>query len=303
MTSATRHQPLTVPREASRGMTTVSTIGELRRLVGGARAGELRVGLVPTMGALHDGHLSLVGRAREDCDIVVMSVFVNPTQFESGADLAGYPENRSRDAELAELAGVDILFAPPVAEIYPDGFATTITVGGGLADGLCGRQRGPDHFRGVATVVTKLLNIVGPDVAYFGQKDAQQVAVIKRLVGDLDIPVGIAVCPTVREADGLAMSSRNIRLSPEDRARAVGLSRALRAAEAVVCAGGRDPEEIFRVARATLAEHQIEPEYVELVSPETMAPIDVLDGPAVLAVAATVGRTRLIDNIIVNPRR
>lgn len=279
-------------------MRKITTVSELRRAVAGARARGHTIGLVPTMGALHDGHLSLVRRARADCGVVVMSLFVNPRQFNSGTDLAAYPVDVGRDAALAEAAGVDILFAPPVGEVYPDGFATTVAVGG-VADGLCGAHRGAEHFAGVATVVTKLFNMVGPDVAFFGQKDAQQVAVIRQLVRDLDMPVRIAVCPTVREPDGLAMSSRNAHLTPAERARAVGLSRALRAAEEAVTAGERDPRELARVARRELAAWSIEPEYVELVSPQTMTPAARVDGPVLVAVAAQVGRARLIDNTIV----
>ncbi|MGI8802998.1 MAG: pantoate--beta-alanine ligase [Solirubrobacteraceae bacterium] len=283
-------------------MRKTTTVSDLRRVVAAARTRGGPVGLVPTMGALHEGHLSLVRRARSECGVVVMSLFVNPTQFDSGDDLAAYPRDDRRDAELAAGAGVDILFAPPVAEVYPEGFATTVTVGG-VSDGLCGRHRGPEHFAGVATVVTKLFNMVGADVAYFGQKDAQQVAVVKRLVGDLDMPVRIEVCPTVREPDGLAMSSRNVRLAPADRRRAVGLSRALRAAEQAVAGGEGDPRELTRVARRALADHQIEPEYVELVSPQTLTPaVGGIDGPVLLAVAARVGPARLIDNTIVHPR-
>ncbi|HEU0317089.1 MAG TPA: pantoate--beta-alanine ligase [Solirubrobacteraceae bacterium] len=282
-------------------MRTIAGVAELRRAVAGERAAGRTIGLVPTMGALHDGPLSLVRRARADGRLVVMSVFVNPTQFGAGEDLAAYPRDAAHDAELADQGGVDILFAPPVSEVYPDGFATTVTVTG-VSDGLCGHHRGPAHFAGVATVVTKLLNMVGPDAAYFGQKDAQQAAVIRRLVRDLDIPVRIEVCPTVREADGLAMSSRNSRLRPAERRRAAGLHRALRAAEDAAAGGERDPRALARVARRKLAEHEIEPEYVELVSPETMAPADGVDGPVLLAVAAQVGRARLIDNTIVNPR-
>ncbi len=285
-------------------MRTLATVVELRRAVAEARARDLTIGLVATMGALHDGHLSLVGRARADCGLVVMSVFVNPAQFDSGADLADYPRDEDRDARLAAGAGVDILFAPPVDVVYPPGFATTVTVSG-VTDGLCGQHRGAGHFVGVATVVAKLFNMVAPDVAYFGQKDAQQVAVIRQLVRDLDIPVRIEVCPTVREPDGLAMSSRNVRLDPLGRRRAVGLRRALRAAEDAAAAGEGDPRALVRVARRELAEHDIEPEYVELVSPRTMAPVDGVDGPVLLAVAAQVGGARLIDNTIVNvnPRR
>jgi pantoate--beta-alanine ligase len=287
-------------------MRTIAAVADLRRAVAAARGQGQVIGLVATMGALHAGHASLVRRARADCGLVVMSLFVNPTQFESAADLAAYPRDPRRDAEAAAEGGVDILFAPPPSVVYPDGFATTVTVSG-VGDGLCGQHRGPQHFAGVATVVAKLFNMVAPDVAYFGQKDAQQVAVIRRLVRDLDIPVRIEVCPTVREPDGLAMSSRNARLSPADRRRAVGLSRALRAAEEAAAAGERDSRALAGVARRELAAHEIEPEYVELVSPQTMAPaggVDGVDGPVLLVVAARVGSARLIDNAIVhaNPR-
>ncbi len=290
-------------------MRTITTITELRRAVAAARGRGRMIGLVATMGALHDGHLSLVGRARGECDTVVMSVFVNPTQFESRDDLAAYPLSAERDADLAEAAGVEILFAPAVGEVYPDGFATTVTVAG-LSEGLCGESRGPGHFAGVATVVTKLLNMVAPDVAYFGQKDAQQAAIVSRLVRDLDIPVRIEICPTVREPDGLAMSSRNARLRPAERKRAVGLSQALTAAEQAAAAGERDADVLGRIARRKLAEHAIDAEYVALVSATTLVPLDPLvpvdavAGPVLLAVAATVGAARLIDNtiMVLDPR-
>jgi pantoate--beta-alanine ligase len=276
---------------------TIRTVAELRRTVAAARSGGRTVGLVPTMGALHAGHLSLVGRAREDSDTVVMSVFVNPTQFGPGEDLERYPRDEARDAELAGAAGVDILFAPDAAEVYPSGFATTVSVAG-LSGRLCGVRRGAGHFEAVATIVTKLLNMVGPDTAYFGQKDAQQAAVIRRVVRDLDMPVRIAVCPTVREADGLAMSSRNAYLDGPQRARAVGLSRALETALRTATDGERDPRAVGLAARRELESYEIEPEYLELVSPETLEPADDLDGPVLVAVAATVGSTRLIDNMI-----
>jgi pantoate--beta-alanine ligase len=280
---------------------TIRTVAALRRELAAARGDDRRtVGLVPTMGALHDGHLSLIGRAREECGVVVMSLFVNPRQFAAGEDLGRYPREEVRDAELAGDAGVDILFAPDAGDVYPDGFATTVRVAG-LGDRLCGAQRGAGHFEGVATVVTKLLNMVGPDVAYFGQKDAQQAAVIRRLVRDLDIPVAIVVCPIVREADGLAMSSRNAYLDGRERARAAGLSRALRAAVSAVESGERDLRAVGRATRRSLSADEIEPEYVELVSPETLEPASDLDGPVLVAVAATVGRTRLIDNVILDP--
>src|SRR4051794_19201453 len=210
------------------------TKAELRAAVAEAKRAGQTVGFVPTMGYLHQGHLSLIEAARAECDLVVMSLFVNPTQFAPGEDLDRYPRDEERDAELAGEAGVDLIYAPPVEEVYREGFSTRVEVGG-LAEVLCGdpARRGAEHFRGVTTVVAKLLNTVQPDVAYFGQKDAQQVAVIRRMVGDLDIPVRIEALPIVREADGLAMSSRNAYLNEADRERATALSRALGTAERV----------------------------------------------------------------------
>ena len=260
------------------------------------------VGLVPTMGALHAGHLSLLERARRDSATVVMSLFVNATQFAADEDLASYPRDEARDAELAREAGVDLLFAPSSSEIYPDGFATTVVVAG-VSEPLEGARRGPEYFHGVATIVTKLLNIVGPQVAYFGQKDAQQALVVKRLVRDLDIPVEIQVCPTVRESDGLARSSRNAYLSGVERARAVGLSRALQRAASLIAAGERDSHVAAAAALSELARHEIEPDYLELVDPETLAPVAQIEAPVLLAVAARVGRARLIDNLIATPGR
>jgi pantoate--beta-alanine ligase len=260
------------------------------------------VGLVPTMGALHAGHLSLLERARRDSATVVMSLFVNATQFAADEDLASYPGDEARDAELAREAGVDLLFAPSSSEIYPDGFATTVVVAG-VSEPLEGARRGPEHFHGVATIVTKLLNIVGPQLAYFGQKDAQQALVVKRLVRDLDIPVEIQVCPTVRESDGLARSSRNAYLSGAERARAVGLSRALQRAATLIAAGERDSHVAAAAALCELARHEIEPDYLELVDPDTLAPVAQIEAPVLLAVAARVGRARLIDNLIAAPGR
>lgn len=281
-------------------MRTARSIREIRAAVAALRRQGRTVGLVPTMGALHEGHLSLLARAARDCDEVVMSLFVNPSQFAPGEDLDAYPRQEQRDSELAFAAGATLLFAPSSEEIYPDGFATSVEVGG-LSETLCGAHRGPQHFRGVATVVTKLLNIVAPDVAYFGQKDAQQAAVIKRLVLDLNIPVRIEVCPTVREPDGLAMSSRNAYLDPADRTRAVGLSRALAAVEQAITAGERDPAKACHAGRKELAAHEIDPEYLELVSPHTLKPVPALEGPVLVAVAARVGPARLIDNTVVTP--
>lgn len=272
-------------------MRIVRTIAEVRAAVGDAKAADQSVGLVPTMGAFHEGHLSLMRAAREQTDLVVVSLFVNPTQFSPNEDLSTYPRDEARDAALAESVGVDILFAPEPAEIYPDGFATNIHVAG-ITDVLDGASRGPHHFDGVATVVTKLFGIVRPDVAFFGQKDAQQVLVVRRVVRDLDLGVRIVACPIVRESDGLAMSSRNVYLDAEARAQAAALNRALDAGEAAHQAG----REIVPAALAVLAEAGIEPEYLELRDAETLQPVARADRDALLLVAARVGAARLIDN-------
>jgi pantoate--beta-alanine ligase len=280
-------------------MRTIRTVVDLREALGQHRKAGRSIGLVPTMGAFHEGHLALMRRAREDTAAVVVSLFVNPTQFRPGEDLAAYPRDEAADAAQAEAIGVDVLFAPPAEEVYPPGFSTEVRVGG-VTEPLEGAARGSEHFHGVTTVVTKLFNIVAPDVAYFGQKDAQQVAVIQQLVRDLDIPVRIEVCPTVREPDGLALSSRNRYLEPAHRDRALGLSRALLAAEDAARRGERDAAAIVSAARAALVESGIEPEYLELVSTETLAPVDrVGDADVLVAVAARVGPARLIDNIII----
>jgi pantoate--beta-alanine ligase len=277
----------------------VRTVAELRELLAPERRAERSIGLVPTMGFFHDGHLSLMRRARADNDVLVVSLFVNPAQFAPGEDFSAYPRDEQRDTELAEAEGVDILFSPHVEEIYPDGFDTTVTVGG-LTDTLEGdeAQRGAEHFQGVTTVVTKLFNMVGPDVAYFGQKDAQQALVIRKLVRDLDIPVRIEVCPTIRDADGLALSSRNAYLSPEERERALALSRALRAAEAAVASGTREAGAVVAVARDELARAGLKPDYLQLRSATDLSPVERVNGSTLLAVAARVGRARLIDNAI-----
>jgi pantoate--beta-alanine ligase len=275
---------------------------ELREHLEPPRRDGRTIGLVPTMGYLHDGHLSLLRAARERCDVVVMSLFVNPAQFGPGEDLATYPREEERDLGLAEGAGVDVVYAPSVEEVYPEGFATTVEVGGGLTEVLDGapEQRGPAHFRGVTTVVAKLFNAVGPDVAFFGQKDAQQAVVIRRMARDLDFPVEIEVVPTVREPDGLAMSSRNAYLGPEDRERALALSRALRVAESVAASGETRAEAALAAARAELEGAGIEPEYLEARDAETLAPAASLNGrPVLIAVAARVGHARLIDNTVI----
>jgi pantoate--beta-alanine ligase len=285
-------------------MRTVRIVGELRGALGAERRAGRSIGLVPTMGAFHPGHMALIEKARADCDLVVVSLFVNPTQFGPAEDLGAYPRDEAGDAAAAEAAGVDLLFAPPAEEVYPEGFATSVTVAG-LTEVLDGHpaRRGAAHFAGVATVVAKLFNMVGPDVAYFGQKDAQQALVISKLARDLDFPLRVEVCPTVRDSDGLAHSSRNAYLSAEERKRALGLSRALRAAEECVAAGSTDAESVLAAARAELEAAGVEPEYLELRSAHDLSEVMRVNGSTLLAVAAQVGRARLIDNAILGERR
>jgi pantoate--beta-alanine ligase len=276
------------------------TVEGLRDALAPARRGGLTIGLVPTMGALHDGHLSLIRRAREQCEEVVVSLFVNPAQFNERSDLELYPRREEHDAALAAHAGADVLFAPPAERVYPPGFATSVEVFG-LTDRLEGAVRGPEHFRGVTTVVTKLLCMAMPDVAYFGQKDAQQLAVIRRLVRDLDLPVRIEACPTVREPDGLAMSSRNARLSAGERTRALALHAALGAAGELAAAGECSAEALLESAREAMLRFGVEPEYVALVAPDTLEPVGELTHEALLAIAARIGDVRLIDNVLLDP--
>ncbi|HEX6151961.1 MAG TPA: pantoate--beta-alanine ligase [Solirubrobacterales bacterium] len=281
------------------------TKADVRAAVAAAKREGRSVGLVPTMGYLHEGHLSLIRAARAECDLVVMSLFVNPTQFSPAEDLDRYPRDEERDLRLAGEAGADLVFAPAVEEIYPDGpdgFITQVEVTGSLTSVLDGdpARRGPEHFRGVTTVVAMLFNIVAPDVAYFGQKDAQQAVVIRRMVRDLDFPVRIEVLPTVREPDGLAMSSRNAYLKPADRERATALSRALAAAERGARAGSL--ADGLDAARRELAAAAIEPEYLEARDAETLEPVERLGGrPILVLVAAPVGGARLIDNVLIHP--
>jgi pantoate--beta-alanine ligase len=280
-------------------MRTVRTIADVRAALRGARRAEQVIGLVPTMGALHEGHLSLIRRARARCDVVVVSLFVNPAQFNAAGDLAAYPRDEERDAALAAEAGADLLFAPALDEVYPPGFGTTVHVSR-LTETLEGEHRGVSHFDGVTTVVTKLLNMVGPDLAFFGQKDAQQALVVRALVRDLDLPVRIEVCPTVREPDGLALSSRNVHLQGADRERALALRDALAAAETSLGAGERDAEVLRAAALAAMRGRGVEPDYLELVRPDDLSPVARVDGEVLVAVAANVGSTRLIDNTILN---
>jgi pantoate--beta-alanine ligase len=277
---------------------TITTVAELRAALAEAPR---PLGLVPTMGFFHGGHLSLMRAARSANATVVVSLFVNPTQFGPNEDLDAYPRDEARDLQRADAEGVDIVFAPTVEEVYPTGFDTTVEVGG-LTESLEGAAR-PGHFRGVTTIVTKLLNIVGPDAAYFGQKDAQQALVISKLVRDLNIPVRIEVCPTVREPDGLAMSSRNAYLDDEERQRATALSRALRAAEQVVADGRIDAASVVGAARHELDAAGIDPEYLELRSLTDLTPAERVNGSTLLAVAARAGRARLIDNTLLEDKR
>ena len=280
-------------------MRIVRTIDELRGVLDPRRREGARIGLVPTMGYFHEGHLSLMRRAREGNDLVVVSLFVNPTQFNDPADLEAYPRDETRDAAMAQSAGVDLLFAPDAREMYRRDATTTITVGD-VSESLEGESRGPGHFRGVATVVAKLLNIAQPTAAYFGQKDAQQALVIRRMVRDLDFPVRIEVCPTIREPDGLAMSSRNVRLSATARAQALALKHGLDAAVAAITRGERDASKVEQRARDEMKMFRVEPEYLAVVSAETLAPLRTLSGEVLIAVAARVGGVRLIDNQLVD---
>jgi pantoate--beta-alanine ligase len=293
---------LTDTPRSSAAVPALRTKAELRAAVADARRAGNTIGLVPTMGYLHEGHLSLIRAARAECDLVVMSLFVNPTQFGPAEDLDRYPRDEGRDLRLATEAGADLVFAPAVEEVYGPGAATAVEVTGSLTDVLDGdpAHRGPEHFRGVTTVVAKLFNIVDPDVAYFGQKDAQQAVVIRRMARDLDFPVRIEVLPTVREPDGLAMSSRNAYLEPADRERATALSRALDAAERGARTGSLGIG--LEAARRELAAAAIEPEYLEARDAETLAPVHALeDRPLLVLVAAQVGAARLIDNVLIHP--
>ncbi|HMM99716.1 MAG TPA: pantoate--beta-alanine ligase [Anaerolineales bacterium] len=278
-----------------RPMMIVSSLDELRAarlLLDG------RLGLVPTMGYLHEGHLSLARRAREECDSVVASIFVNPTQFGPTEDLSKYPRDLDRDLSLLEAAGVDLVWTPDNETIYPPGFSTWVEVEG-LTKPLEGAAR-PGHFRGVTTVVAKLFNAVQPQAAYFGQKDAQQAAVVRKMTRDLNFPVEIVVCPTVREADGLAMSSRNSYLSPEERKSAVVLFRALTAAREAFERGERDAESLRKVMSATLAsEPRARTQYVSCADYDTLEELGTVTGKALLSMAVFIGKTRLIDNFVV----
>jgi len=277
------------------------TIDDMRAASRAARLTGLRLGLVATMGALHDGHLSLVRAAEAQCDVVVVSIFVNPLQFGPNEDLGKYPRTFERDCELLEREGIDFLFAPSAEEMYPADAVTYVTVEG-LSDKLCGRSR-PGHFRGVTTVVAKLFDIVEPDLAFFGQKDAAQATIIRRMVRDLNFPIEVMVCPIVREPDGLAMSSRNAYLSPQERKSALVLYRSLGEVKRRFEQGERKAANLIEAGGRVLAqESAVRLDYLEVVDPDTLDPLPELDRPALVAVAALVGTTRLIDNILLSPK-
>jgi pantoate--beta-alanine ligase len=278
-----------------------TSLADLRESLDAARTDGLTIGLVPTMGALHEGHLSLIDRSVAENDLTVVTVFVNPTQFRPGEDLEAYPRQLNDDVALAAERGASLVFAPSVKEVYPDGFATTVSVVG-LTETLCGapERRGHEHFDGVTTVVAKLFNMVGADRAYFGQKDAQQVAVIRRMARDLNIRTEVIACPTVREADGLALSSRNAYLSPEERKRALCVSRSLRAAQQALTNGQRDAASLAAIARTELADADLI-EYFELVDPDSLEPVTTVERPALAVTAVRLGTTRLIDNQLLEP--
>ena len=280
-------------------MRTLRTIAAVRAHVAAARQAGRSVALVPTMGAFHAGHEALMRAAREQCDDVVVSLFVNPAQFDEPGDLAGYPRSEARDAAVAAELGIDALFAPAVGEIYPAGFATTVRVGG-LADVLEGAERGARHFDGVCTVVCRLFGIVAPDVAFFGQKDAQQVVVIRRMLRDLAIPVRLEVVPTVREPGGLALSSRNARLDAAERDRATALARGLEAVRVAVEDGERDAAAAIAAGRAAMAADGVQAEYLAIVDPDTLDEAATVSGRVLVVVAARVGPARLIDNVLID---
>jgi pantoate--beta-alanine ligase len=281
----------------------MTRIQDMREYSLKAREEGKTIGFVPTMGALHDGHISLVNAARRECDRVVMSIFVNPTQFGPGEDFEKYPRDMERDKAVAEKAGVDCIFAPGAGEMYPEGYGTFVEVSGSMADALCGRSR-PGHFRGVTTVVAKLFNIVEPDKSYFGQKDAQQAALIKKMVKDLNISTEIRVMPIVREKDGLALRSRNAYLSEDERRQALGLHRSLNKAEENVAGGERSASALKKEMENILSRgNDVRIDYIEIVDAETLEPVAEIKNEALIAIAAFVGATRLIDNTIVRGSR
>ncbi|CUH94630.1 Pantothenate synthetase [Propionispora sp. 2/2-37] len=278
-------------------MRVIETIADMKAFIKMNKEKGKSIGLVPTMGALHEGHLTLMRRARESCDVVVATIFVNPTQFGPGEDFQSYPRDLSGDSEKAASAGVDVLFHPLAAEMYPPGYATFINVRG-ITEKLCGISR-PGHFQGVATIVTKLLNIIQPDRAFFGQKDAQQVLVIRRMVQDLNLDAAIEMVPIVRESDGLAQSSRNVYLCPEERNAALVLFRSLKKAEQAVSNGERSIGRLKDLVKKEIAAERLASiDYVEMYGYPDLQPLEELRGQVLLALAVRIGKTRLIDNMI-----
>ena len=279
-------------------MQIVDTIREMKELIRDVRLKGGTVGFVPTMGYLHKGHLTLMREARKKTDYVVASIFVNPLQFGAGEDYEDYPRDLSRDSQLAAEVGVDIIFAPQVREMYPKGYSSFVEVEG-LTDKLCGKSR-PGHFRGVTTVVTKLFNIVQPDISFFGQKDAQQALVLQKMAADLNMNLDIKVVPIVREKDGLAMSSRNAYLNPQERTAALVLSQSLQEAQTIVDDGERDPDKVLETVKEYINREPLAKiDYVEILAVPGLESISVIKGRVLIALAVFVGKTRLIDNIVV----
>lgn len=285
-------------------MRLVRSIAELREALSELRVSvspPSTVGFVPTMGALHEGHLSLVSAARAEHQTVVLSIFVNPKQFEDGGDFSSYPRDEARDLELARAADVDVVFIPEAAEMYPQGFATTVHIDRRLTAVLEGEVRGPEHFDGMATVVSKLLIAVQPDAAYFGAKDYQQLVVVRRFVDDLGLPVRIVGCPTLREADGLALSSRNVRLSPDERRSAAAVPAALAALSSAVAQGEQDVDVLHALGHRMLENAGLRIEYLAFVHPDTLQAMTSVNGECVCAIAVATESTRLIDNELLIP--
>src|SRR5579872_1107342 len=281
-------------------MKLVKTFEEMRAFRNAVRKNSKRLGLVPTMGALHEGHLSLVRAARDKSDIVAVSIFVNPTQFGPNEDFAKYPRNLESDSKMLEREHVDVIFAPSVDDMYPPGAMTWVTVEG-ISDRLCGKSR-PGHFRGVTTIVSKLFHIIEPDAAFFGQKDAAQVAIIRRMVRDLNMPVEIEVGEIIRESDGLALSSRNAYLDPQERKSALVLHRSLQDAQRLFETGERNSEKLIAVGKQEFAgEPCARLDYFEIIDPDSLEPVTTIENRTLIAVAAFIGNTRLIDNITVDP--
>lgn len=279
-------------------MEIIKSVTKMQKRASDLRQAGYRLGLVPTMGHLHEGHLSLVDIAKDQSDYAMISIFVNPTQFDEGEDYNEYPRDLDRDIDIAKDRGVDLTFVPPVSEMYPEGYRTYITVEG-LSEVLCGASR-PNHFRGVTTVVTKLFNIMHPHLTVFGQKDAQQAVIIRRLINDLNLEIELLLGPVIREPDGLAMSSRNTYLSEEERTQALCLSTGLRTAKKMVETGETDSNIILEEIRSIIDENpDIRKDYVEAVDLHSLEPVNSIEQPTLIAVAAYAGTTRLIDNIIV----